>query len=102
MPVAAVAAILAANAAAAPRLSAVSWYGNTAFGLAAAAPVSAGIATIEGRVHAGVAAASVLALSIAVLLLGNALSALYLLVPLLVFGVPGLWFGRRLAVRTAP
>jgi len=101
LPGAAVLAVLAANAIAAPRLSVVRWLGNTAFALAAAVPVLFGLATRRQRTRYGVATLTVLALSVAVLLTGTALSALYLLVPLIVFAVPGVGFGRVIAGRVA-
>ncbi|WP_436923695.1 hypothetical protein [Halosimplex amylolyticum] len=101
LPVAACLALLGANVLAAPDPSEVSWLGNTSFALAAAVPVLAGIAARLRDVWIAGAAAGTLALSVAVLLWGPNLSALYFLVPLVGLAVPGTGLGWLLGGRTA-
>jgi|GEM_PF-1730395 len=96
IPVGATVAILGVNALAAPRLSLVSWFGLASFGLATAVAPLAGIAVGRRDRSVGALAFGTLCFSVGVLLLGEALSALYLLIPLVVLGVPGLALGWRL------
>lgn len=96
IPVGATAAILGVNAVEAPVFSLVDWFGLASFGLAAAVPLLAGIAVGGRDRFVGGLAAVALCCSIGTLLLGDALSALYLLAPLAVLGVPGILFGWRL------
>lgn len=101
LPTGATVALASANALAAPTLSVVDWLGNVSFGLAAGVPVLTGIAFRRRDSAAGVMALSTLLLSVAVLLSGNKLSALYLLLPLLLLGILGTGFGWWLENRSA-
>ncbi len=101
LPTGATVALVSANALAAPTLSVVDWFGNVSFGLAAGVPVLTGIALRRREYDVGVMAMSTLLLSVAVLLSGHTLSALYLLLPLLLLGLPGTGFGWWLENRSA-
>ena len=101
LPTGATVALVSANAFAAPTLSVVNWLGNVSFGLAAGVPVLTGITLRRRDSAAGVMALSTVLLSVAVLLSGNKLSALYLLLPLLLLGLPGTGFGWWLENRSA-
>ncbi|WP_257298100.1 hypothetical protein [Haloarchaeobius sp. FL176] len=103
-PVGATAAVVGMNAIAAPDPSVVAWLGNTLFGLAAGVPIQAGVAVRRRSRRIGAVSAGTLALSVIVLFSGDTLSGLYLLVPLVLLGVPGIgfgwWLGKRSRVRS--
>ncbi|WP_253741718.1 hypothetical protein [Halorientalis sp. IM1011] len=100
LPTGATVALLSANAFSAPTLSVVNWLGNISFGLTAGVPVLTGIALQQRDYYIGVMALSTLILSVVVLFSGNKLSALYLLLPLLLLGLPGVGFGLWLEKRS--
>jgi len=104
LPAGAVVTLSSVNALAAPTLSIIAWPGKTSFGLAAGVPVLTGLALRQRDYYTGVVALVTALLSVAVLLVGNALSALYLLAPLVVLGLPGVgfgwWVGKRGAERS--
>ncbi|GAA3879897.1 hypothetical protein [Haloarcula argentinensis] len=93
LPAGAIATLLSVNALEAPTLSVISWAGTISFGLAAGVPVLTGIALQQRDYYIGVIALATFLLSVAVLFSGNALSALYLIAPLIMLGLPGVGFG---------
>ena len=102
VPVCAAVAVLGVNALAAPVFSQVDWYFLTSFGLSTAAPVIGGVAVQRRDWHLGALALGAFGASVGVLLLGDAVSALGLLVSLVLLALPGLAFGWRLDRAVAP